>query len=335
MNVEARDDGFYLSRLLEPLSPWLDRQDVTDIFIQHPGEIWIEFLNGQVVREEVAALGRTQLERLARQVAAFSHQGISRSHPLLAANLPDGARIQIVLPPATRGEISVSIRKHVVADFSLNDYKAQGAFPAANDGTDKKQRNTILHDLHWLGQYDELLKMAVGQRRNILISGGTSSGKTTFLNALLREIPAEERLILIEDTPELQLRHENAVGLIAVRGEQGESQVSTDDLLVASLRMRPDRIILGEIRGIEALTFLRAVNTGHPGSMTTIHADSPERAIEQLALLVLQRGTQLRRRDVIDYVTSIVDVFVQLERGPSGRRVSEVRLRTLGRAISS
>lgn len=330
MNVETRGDGFYLSRLLEPLSPWLDRRDVTDIFIQRPGEIWIEYLSGQVERKEVPGLGRTQLERLARQVAAFSHQGISRSHPLLAAILPDGARIQIVLPPATRGEISVSIRKQVVSDFSLGDYKAQGAFPSGNDGTDKQQRDMILHELHSLGEYDELLKMAVGQRRNILISGGTSSGKTTFLNALLREIPAEERLILIEDTPELQLRHANAVGLVAVRGEQGEAQVCTDDLLVASLRMRPDRIILGEIRGTEALTFLRAVNTGHPGSMTTIHADSPERAVEQLALLVLQRGTQLRRADVIDYVTSIIDIFVQLERGPSGRRVSEVRLRSQG-----
>lgn len=330
MNIEARGDDFYLGRLLEPLSRWLDRKDVTDIFIQRPGEIWIEFLNGQVEREEVSGLGRSQLERLARQVAAFSHQGISRSHPLLAANLPDGARIQIVLPPATRGEISVSIRKQVVADFTLDDYKAQGAFPSANDGTDKQQRDTSLHELHSRGEFENLLKVAVGQRRNILISGGTSSGKTTFLNALLREIPVEERLILIEDTPELQLRHENAVGLVAVRGEQGEAQVSTDDLLVASLRMRPDRIILGEIRGREALTFLRAVNTGHPGSMTTIHADSPERAVEQLALLVLQRGTQLRRADIIDYVTSIVDVYVQLERGPSGRRVSEVRLRTQG-----
>ena len=135
-------------------------------------------------------------------------------------------------------------------------------------------------------------------RRNILVSGGTSTGKTTFLNSLLAEVPREELLILIEDTPELQLEHENAVGLIAARGELGEAHVSAEDLLIAALRMRPDRIILGELRGTEAFTFLRAVNTGHPGSMTTIHADTPQRAIEQLSPLVLQARSTLRRAAV-------------------------------------
>jgi type IV secretion system protein VirB11 len=161
-------------------------------------------------------------------------------------------------------------------------------------------------------------------RRNILVSGGTSTGKTTFLNALLAEIPAEERLVLIEDTAELQLRHPNAVGLIAARGELSEARISAEDLLIAALRMRPDRIILGELRGIEAFTFLRAVNTGHPGSMTTIHADTPQRAIEQLALLVLQAGSKLSRDDVRHYVRESVDVFVQLERRSGQRRVSRV-----------
>lgn len=109
----------------------------------------------------------------------------------------------------------------------------------------------------------------------------------------LAEIPREERLILIEDTPELQVDHENSVGLVAARGQMGEADVSTEDLLIAALRMRPDRIILGELRGVEAFTFLRAVNTGHPGSMTTIHADTPQRALEQMALLVLQGGMKL------------------------------------------
>jgi type IV secretion system protein VirB11 len=171
-----------------------------------------------------------------------------------------------------------------------------------------------------------MLALAVRQKRNILIAGGTSTGKSTFLNALLREIPDHERLILIEDTPELQLRHENAIGLLAARSQLGESLATSDDLLNASLRMRPDRIILGEIRGSEAFTFLRAVNTGHPGSMSTIHADSPARAVEQLALLVLQTGTQLRREDVVSYVESVIDIFVQLERRGGERRISEVRL---------
>jgi type IV secretion system protein VirB11 len=169
-----------------------------------------------------------------------------------------------------------------------------------------------------------LLRQAVRQRKNILISGGTSTGKTTFLNALLREVPTSERLILIEDTPELQISHANAIGLLATRGSLGEADVSAEDLLIASLRMRPDRIILGEMRGKEAMTFLRAVNTGHPGSLSTIHADSPERAIDQLALLVLQTGTRMAWDDITLYVRRSLDIVVQLKREGGKRTVDQV-----------
>ena len=169
-----------------------------------------------------------------------------------------------------------------------------------------------------------VLREAVRERRNIIVSGGTSTGKTTFLNALLAEIPLSERLVLIEDTEELKVPHRNLVGLIAARGSLSESGVTAEDLLVAALRLRPDRIILGELRGAEAFTFLRAVNTGHPGSMTTIHADTPQRALEQLALLVLQTGSRLSRDDVRHYVRESIDVFIQLERRDGRRRVSQV-----------
>lgn len=168
------------------------------------------------------------------------------------------------------------------------------------------------------------LRDAVIARRNIIISGGTATGKTTFLNALLKEVPANERLILIEDTPEIRVSHANAVGLVGIKGRLGEASVTPDDLLQASLRMRPDRIILGELRGAEAYTFLRAINTGHPGSMTTLHADSPHGAIEQLALIVLQSGVQLRRTDIVDYVRSVVGLIVQLDRHEGARRVSKL-----------
>jgi type IV secretion system protein VirB11 len=174
-----------------------------------------------------------------------------------------------------------------------------------------------------------MLSEAVRVRKNILVSGGTSSGKTTFLNALIREIPAEERLIFIEDTPELKLSHANAIGLIASRSRLGESEVDTNDLVTASLRMRPDRIILGELRGQEAYAFLRAVNTGHPGSMTTVHADSAERAVEQITLLVLQGGTRLSREDVLFYVRRTIDVFVHLSRSGGRRRLTQVILNEL------
>lgn len=308
---QALSDFPFLDAYLAPISGVLVQPDVTDIYINRPGEIWIERLGGGIERHDAPLLTEAGLWRLARQIASLSHQGINREHPLLAARLLDGSRVQIVAPPATRGPLAMAIRRHVSADLTLEDYAASGAF-------DEPEPHAPLP----VAQGDDrvaLLAQAVHERKTVLISGGTSTGKTTFLNALIRKIPREERLILIEDTPELQLDHDNAVGLVAVKGELGEARVSADDLLQASLRMRPDRIILGELRGSEAYTFLRAINTGHPGSMTTIHADSPAKAIEQLALIILQSGTNLSRDDIAHYIRSTVDLFVQLERR-GGRR---------------
>ncbi len=318
--------GVYLDSLLAPLGPWLDRADVTDIYVNRPQEVWIETLGGAIEGHPSPALTETVLMRLARQIAARTSQGISRAHPLLAATLADGARVQVVAPPATRGPLALAIRKHVAAKLSLDDYAEQEAFDALRPGSAAMLRHadTVAIDA---ADALPLLRDAVRERRNILVSGGTSSGKTTFLNALLREVPRDERLILIEDTPELEIDHPNSVGLVAARSTLAESDLDAEDLLIAALRMRPDRIILGELRGREAFTFLRSVNTGHPGSMTTTHADSPARAVEQLALLVLQSGTRLRWEDVIHYVRASVDVFVQLERSGGRRKVAEMLVR--------
>ncbi|WP_157081317.1 P-type DNA transfer ATPase VirB11 [Novosphingobium naphthalenivorans] len=312
----------YLGSYLEPLAPFLTRADVTDIYVNRPGEVWIEAIGGVPERIEVPALTARSLARLARQIAAMNAQGISREHPLLSGSLPDGSRVQIVLPPATRGEMALAVRRHVSAGLSLQDYHEAGAFAETQSG---HARQTDAGQVEIDGEtVTDILRQAVLGHRNILISGGTSTGKTTFLNALLREVPANERLILIEDTAELQLSHENAVGLLAARGSSGEADVSAEDLLIASLRMRPDRIILGEMRGREALTFLRAVNTGHPGSMSTIHADTPERAVDQLALLVLQAGANMKWDDVVRYVMRSVDVIVQLKRENGTRKIEQV-----------
>jgi type IV secretion system protein VirB11 len=324
----AADGRIYLRSYLAPLTGMLARPDVTDIYVNRPGELWIETVGGAIERHDAPALDEATLERLARQIAAVSHQGISREHPLLSATLPDGARVQIVGPPATRGPLALAIRKHVAADLALSDYVAAGAFAETRgrDGLAGSESDRSLAAQLAAGDIAGMLASAVRSRRNILVSGGTSTGKTTFLNALIREIPAEERLILIEDTPELQVRHDNVVGLLAARSALGEAEVTANDLVAASLRMRPDRIILGELRGEEAFAFLRAVNTGHPGSMTTVHADSAERAIEQIVLLALQAGTQLNRDDVRHYVSSTVDIFVHLARSGGKRHVAEVVL---------
>ncbi len=329
MSVAAvAEEGVYLRSYLAPLTGMLARPDVTDIYVNRPGELWVETTGGAIERHDAPALDEATLTRLSRQIAALTHQGISREHPLLSATLPDGARVQVVAPPATRGPLALAIRKHVSPDLALEDYVAAGAF-AGTKARDSLQRSDVDRALAAqleAGEMAGMLAAAVRARKNILVSGGTSTGKTTFLNALLREVPAEERLILIEDTPELQVGHENMVGMLASRSSLGEARVSANDLVAASLRMRPDRIILGELRGEEAYAFLRAVNTGHPGSMTTVHADSAERAIEQIVLLVLQAGTQLSRDDVRHYVWSTVDVFVQLDRTAGRRSIAEIVL---------
>ena len=314
----------YLDTFLAPLAPFLSQTDVTDIYVNRPGEIWVERLGGEIERIESAGLTARVLDRLARQVAAHCSQGISREHPLLAANLPDGSRIQIIIPPATRGEIALAIRKHVLADISLGDMARRGSLQevrlsASKEGADRR------FDISRYDDAENLLRAAVKERRTILVCGGASTGKTTMLNALLAEIPKEERLILIEDTPELRLTHPNAVGLVAARGSMGEAEVTPEDLLIASLRMRPDRIILGEVRGSEAMTFLRAANTGHPGSLCTIHADTPERAIDQMALLVLQTGPRMAWEDITEYVRRSVDLIVQLDRTGGHRMVREIQ----------
>ena len=324
--------GVYLRSYLAPFAPFLERADVTDIYVNRPGEVWVETLTGDSERVDAPTLDDTMLWRLARQIASLTHQGISREHPLLSATLPDGARVQICAPPATRGPLALAIRKHVIADLSLDDYAAKGAFAETRraDLVARDDGDAALRALLDSGDTAEFLSAAVRARKNIVIAGGTSTGKTTFLNALLKETPARERLILIEDTPEIRLDHANAVGLIAVRGDLGEARVTAEDLLQASLRMRPDRIIMGELRGAEALSFLRAVNTGHPGSITTVHADSPKGALDQLALMAMQAGTHLGRGEIIDYARGIIDIFVQLRRRDGKRSISAIAFEPKG-----
>lgn len=320
--------GVYLESYLAPLADWLSRGDVTDLLINRPGEVWVETTEGRTVCEPAPALTETALSRLARQIAAASHQGVNREQPLLSATLPDGARVQIVAPPATRGGLVMAVRKHVISDLSLDDLAAGGLFAEPSPHTlSASARDAELWALLDAGKVAEFLKTAVRWRKTIVISGGTSSGKTTLLNALVKEIDREERLVVIEDAAEVRLDHPNAVGLIAVRGELGEARVDADDLVAAALRLRPDRILLGELRGREAFAFLRAVNSGHPGSLTTVHADNPSAALDQIALLALTSGLDLDFSKIQTYVGQVVDVVVQLERTGGRRRLGEIQFR--------
>jgi len=320
-------DGLFLQAYLAPLAPWLGRDGVTDILVNRPHEVWIETTTQGLVCEPAPALTEVILGRLGRQIAAASSQGVNREHPLLSAALPDGSRVQIIAPPATRCGVALAVRRHSIADLDMAALSRAGLFAThSGDATDRGEGE--LAALLAAGDKAGFLKAAVRHHKTIVISGGTGSGKTTLLNALLKEIDPRERLIVIEDAPEIKLQGANALGLLAVRGDQGEARVDADDLLGAALRMRPDRILLGELRGREAFAFLRAVNTGHPGSITTVHADSPQGAIQQIALLALTSGVTLSWDMVMTYIRQVVDVVVQVERRGGQRTVTDILFRS-------
>ncbi|RAK52186.1 P-type DNA transfer ATPase VirB11 [Phenylobacterium deserti] len=304
----------YLDAYLAPFRPWLDRESVTEILVNRPGELWIEDAGRpSMERIELPAVDDVLLQRLAEQVARASHQGVNREHPLLAATLPGGERIQLCGPPATRAHWALAIRRHRLLDVSLDAYDT----PPRREFEEAAPPDPAVEPIAYL-------RTAIARRRTILICGGTSTGKTTFLNAMLREVPVDERVVLVEDTPELKLPGANGVGLVAVKGELGEARVSTDDLVQAALRLRPDRIVLGELRGRETVSFLRAINTGHPGSFSTVHANSPRGALEQIALMTMQAGIGLSRAETIEYAASVIDVVVHLERRQGGRGIGSV-----------
>jgi type IV secretion system protein VirB11 len=207
----------------------------------------------------------------------------------------------------------LAIRRHRLLDLPLDAYD-HGPIKMAPNPTPLDAATDPI----------AFLRDAIARRQTILISGGTSTGKTTFLNSMLREIPPQERVVLVEDTAELKLAGANGVGLIAVRGELGESKISTNDLVQAALRLRPDRIVLGELRGSETVSFLRAINTGHPGSFSTVHANTPRGALDQIALMAMQTGIGLTRAETIEYAASVIDVIVQLERRQGRRGIASI-----------
>lgn len=320
-------DRVYLRRYLAPFDEWLSRPDVTDILVNRPGEVWVETVGGETTRFDAPQLTETDLARLARQVAGAASQGVSREQPLLSASLPDGARVQIIAPPATRSGLVLAIRKHAISDLSIGELGRSGLFDPCGRALGGSGADVELDALLAAGDFMGFLSLAVRRRKTIVLAGGTSSGKTTLLNALVKEIDPAERLVVIEDAPEIRLDHPNAIGLIAVRGEAGEARVNAEDLLQAALRMRPDRIMLGELRGAEAFAYLRAVNTGHPGSITTVHADSPDGAIDQITMLALLSGVEMGWAAIQAYARRVIDIVVQLRRANGRRVVSEIVFR--------
>jgi type IV secretion system protein VirB11 len=319
-----------LNTYLLPIKRLFDEEGIQEISINRPGEAWVEIM-GDMRHEVIPEFTLEHLKGLAQLIAQSSAQSVGEEKPLLSATLPDGYRIQVVLPPACEGNnIAMSIRKQSTIQMTLAEYEAKGAFSNTKAGhSSADPMDEELMALYREGKVREFITRAVQGKKNMIISGGTSTGKTTFMNAALKEIAPHERIITVEDAREVRIDHiPNRVHLLGSKGGQGKAKVTTQDLIESCLRMRPDRIIVGELRGAEAFSYLRAINTGHPGSIATLHADSPQLALEQLILMIMQADLGITREQIKHYVETIVHVIVQLKRGDKGRRyVSEIYFR--------
>lgn len=325
--LKQQTEGVYTNTYLAPLRRYLDGDRVSEVCINQPGEVWVERMGTSAMeRYEDATITNDLMARLARLLAGGTNQAINAENPMLSCTLPTGERVQIVMPPASPRGVAISIRRQVVNDLCLDDYANAGAFESVGVITDEtaKPDENALRGLLNSGDIQAFLEQAVANKKNIIVSGGTSTGKTTFLNAILKCVEPGERIVTIEDTPEVKPAQPNWLSLLASKGDQGQARVSIQDLLEASLRLRPDRILLGELRGKEAYTFLRAVNTGHPGSITTVHADTPRGALEQIGLMVLQANLGLRQDEIRSYIGAVIDCVIQLRRVGGKRVISEI-----------
>ena len=324
----AASERSALELTLRSLSPWLADPEVTELCINRPGEAFLETSRGWR-REQLAFADFEWCRRLAKLVANSTRQRIDEESPLLSASLPGGQRIQIVLPPATsQGCVAITIRRPSDRVWSIEELGQRGLFSGTRRASDELDATEAeLVRLLEARSYESFLRLAVRSRKNILVSGPTGSGKTTCTKALIREIASEERLITIEDAQELVLDdHPNHVRLLYSKDDQGLARVSPKQLLEACLRMKPDRILLAELRSEEAFDYLRNVNSGHPGSITSVHAASAELAFEQLVLLVKQSraGAQLARADIKSLLFLLIDIVIQFGLEQHQRIVKEI-----------
>jgi type IV secretion system protein VirB11 len=308
-------DASALNLTLRALRPLLASSEVMELCINRPQEAFLETRAGWC-RESLPFADFEWCSRLAKLVANSTQQRIDPTSPLLSASLPSGERVQIVIPPATTaGCVAITIRRPAEQVWSIEDLGARGIFSRTRQATqDLDATEQELLRLLEASKFEAFMKLAVRSRKNIVVSGPTGSGKTTWTKALIREIPSEERLVTIEDAKELVLdRHPNHVRLFYSKDDQGVARVTPKQLLESCLRMKPDRILLAELRAEEAFDYLRNVNSGHPGSITSVHATSAELAFEQLVLLVKQNqgGRELARSDIKSLLFLLIDVVIQ------------------------
>jgi len=288
---------------LGPLEPLLGDPAVDEVMVNGPAAVYVERA-GRIERTGVGFADEAELMHAVERILAPLGRRVDESSPLCDARLPDGSRVNVVIPPLSLDGPCLTIRRFRRRGFSLRDLVANSTMPPA---------------------LAELLALCVTARATILVSGGTGSGKTTTLNALSGAIPGEERIVTIEDAAELRLRQRHVIRLEARPPNlEGKGEVTIRQLVRNALRMRPDRIVVGEVRGGEALDMLQALNTGHDGSLTTVHANSPADALRRVETLALMAGVGLPHTAVREQVTSAIDVVVHQARRADGSRAVEL-----------
>lgn len=293
---------------LGPLEPLLHDNGIDEIMVNGPSMIYIE-RHGKIERVSARFDSESHVYRIIDRIVAPLGRRVDEGQPFVDARLPDGSRVNIIIPPLALNGPTITIRKFAKTPMTSDDLIKRGAFT---------------------GEFNEFIKACVKARLNVVVSGGTGTGKTTMLNVFSSFIPNDERVITIEDAAELQLRQEHVISLESrPKNIEGKGEITRGDLVINALRMRPDRILVGECRSGEALDMLQAMNTGHEGSMTTVHANSPRDALHRLETMVLMAGYDLPLRAIREQISSALDIVVQLERMRDGTRkvvnVSEVQ----------
>ena len=287
---------------LKPIEHLILDDSISEVMVNGSDRVFIEKA-GYLELVPGVSLGEKALLVAVKNIARRLGGDISESHPILDSRLPDGSRVAVVIPPCSLNGVTLTIRKFNTRHFAMADLIAAGTL-----------------DQHLANRLEDY----VLSRKNVLISGGTSCGKSSLLNILARFIPEDERILLIEDTAEIQLGHANLVRFEARQAQNGAPGIAIRDLLKAALRHRPERLILGEIRGGEAFDLLQLLNTGHAGTLSTIHANSAKQGLARFTSCVLQSGVELPYRSVKSNIADSLQIVIQIERRPGRRYISEV-----------
>ncbi len=316
--------GSYLQSSLDKLGEARDPA-LIELCINPDGSVWAEFQGDHFMRQAESAMSRDDVTDLGNQIASAANTTLSRAKPIVSVSITyrnRPIRAQVIQPPAVEGGYSISLR--FFADLPLDQIALCYLFGKEQslEGL-RRQRNQELRQVVASGDIDAAIAFCVANKLNMIVSGGTSTGKTVTARKILSFVPHEERIVTIEEAAELRPEQPNVVTLISDRDEAARG---ADVLLTSTLRMRPDRIVLGEVRGREAMTFLEAINTGHGGSMTTLHAETPQLAVQRLAIAALKTDLPMTYSDMTAYITRSIDVIIQAGRHAGARGITEFYL---------